>query len=141
MSKEIFILTIKDGQAFFNNRGHWESWVQIQKPGQYVLRQPTSLTDIRGINQNNLYWKRNQEISDKTGYTKEEVHEYIMYMTGNFYESTIFGEIIPCRTSSTQLNKTEFSKLFDKQKDIADQYNDGLPEEAQIKLTTTGEET
>jgi len=104
------------------------------------MRPPTSLNDERGINQNNLYWKRNQELSDATGYSTEELHVYIMKSCGFLKETTVFGEPITLRLSSTKLKKSEFSQLMKKQDEICNQYNQmsvGEPDRVWLTLTTT----
>ena len=134
---ELFIGTITDGQWRFNNRAHWESWLRLKKNGQYILRPPTGMHDDRSINQNALLWRRHSQLSDATGYTKEEIHDYCMYQSGYVKESEIFGKQILSRISSTKLSVNEFSKLFKMQDEICAQINDGLPIESKLILAAT----
>ena len=135
---ELFIGTIKDHKWVFNNRAHWQSWLDLKRDGQYILRPPTPLKDTRSVNANALYWLRNTQLSEATGYTKNEIHEYVMTQSGYFKETAVFDKIILMRESSAKLSTHEFSKLFDIQNEIQDQINDGMPDGTKLMLASVG---
>jgi len=134
---EIFIGEIRSGIWKFINPDHFKKWCQSKNDGKYQFPEPTNVNDKRNINQNRLLWKRSHELSNATGYTANEIHSFIMESAGFLHEKTIFGKIIVDRISSTELNKSEFSRLFKEQDKIAYDLNDGLPVESWLKLTTT----
>jgi len=140
LSKEIFIGEIKDGQWFWVHPGHWSGFIKTKKPGKYMLRPPVTAKGLRNIGQNNLYWKRNSELSDATGYESAELHEYFMKVCGFIKDSTVKGVSIQIRLSSTELSESEFSELFKKQDEMANEFNrmsEGEPDRVWLSLTTT----
>ena len=134
---EQFIGTIKNHVWTFNNREHWQSFLNTKPDGEYVLRPPTNLKGKRRIEQNNLYWKRNDEISQHTGYMSTYLHILFMQMAGFLKEEIIFGTPISARMSSTELTIPEFSQLMKQQDKVVSEINDGIPIESWIRLTTT----
>ena len=135
---ELFIGVITDNHEWkWETPDHWRSFLKTKKPGKYVLRQPTSFKDGRGLNQNALLWARTHQLSDATGYTPAEIHSYIMELAGFIQEKEIFGKIIIDRISSTELSKVEFSKLFIEQDKICNDLNDGRDPESWMALIST----
>lgn len=140
MSKEIFIGEIKDGQWYWVHPGHWKEYIKTKKNGKYMLRPPTIAKGIRNIGQNNLYWKRNDELADALGYTSEELHEYFMKKCGFIKDSVVFNEPIQVRISSTELSESEFSDLFREQDNTCIEYNrmsEGEEDRAWLTLSTS----
>lgn len=140
LSKEIFVGEIKNGQWFWVHPGHWKSWLKTKKDGKYTLRPPTSLKGQRNIGQNNLYWLRNSQLEDVTGYESWKLHAYFMKISGFIKDFTVNGEPIQDRISSTELSESEFSVLFKKQDEMCNEYNrmsEGEPDRVWLTLTTT----
>ena len=134
---EIFTGTIKNGVWYFDNPKHFAGWCMRKRDGQYIWREPTPLSDSRGLNQNSLYWKRNAELAQATGYAPDELHEWIVTDCGFVHEVIILGKPRIVRDSSRDLSKIEFSELMRKQDEIANEYNRDLPASAWVILTTT----
>jgi hypothetical protein len=101
--RNIDILTncITTLQSLFMGGGTWEVVIREYKKS-------------RSDRQNNMYWGWLKIISDETGYTTEELHEY---MKGNFWgyrEAEIFGEKRMIPKSTTKLSTKEFNEYLDK---------------------------
>jgi len=105
-----FIVTITDGKIGFKSTYHrslFDRFVRSFKDGQYRL----SIEDIkekRSYQQNRYYWLYLGIVSEDTGYTPEELHEWARskFLTKQVVE--IFGNKVRSRTSTTKLSKGEF---------------------------------
>lgn len=73
----------------------------------------------RTLDQNSLYWKRNEVLSDYTGYEKEEVHEIVMKRAGFGRFRSIGTEFFWTRKSSAGLDTKDFSKLMETQNELS----------------------
>lgn len=134
---EIFSGSITNGVWKFDNPSHFIEWCKKKPSGEYLFREPTSLSDSRRLNQNALYWKRNDQLASAIGYTPDEIHEWIVTDCGFLHEVEILGKPRIVRDSSRDLTKIEFSELMKKQDEIANEYNRDLPQSARVILVTT----
>lgn len=89
----------------------------------------------RTPDQNKLYWKRNEEISAETGYSKESLHE-------GFMERAEYGKRIKARhanyffrSSSRDLDTAQFSVLMGYQDELAQFLNEDREPDQMIRLT------
>lgn len=89
----------------------------------------------RSLPQNSLYWKRNEELSSETGYSKEALHEQFMARAG-------YGKRIKYptaeyffRVSSTELDTKQFSQLMGYQDELAAFLNEDREPDQMIRLT------
>ena len=71
------------------------------------------LVKKRSIGQNNLYWKQLACLSQETGHTKEELHEYFSLRYLPWFTSEVMGRDISMRKSTKNLTTSEFSDYLD----------------------------
>ncbi len=90
---------------------------------------------IRTSDQNRLYWKRNEELSLETGYSKEALHEGFM-ARGEFGKRVVVKDAeYFFRSSSRDLDTTQVSKLMSFQDEMALFLNEGREPDEYIHLT------
>ena len=70
--------TIKKGNLILNNKQQFQEQL-IQFEGKEVVIKITERNNNRTKDQNSLFWKWVEIISNETGYTKEETKELISY--------------------------------------------------------------
>tara|TARA_R110002167_G_scaffold12911_3_gene54725 strand:+ start:2809 stop:3192 length:384 start_codon:yes stop_codon:yes gene_type:complete len=70
--------TIKKGNLILNNKQQFQEQL-IQFEGKEVVIKITERNKNRTKDQNSLFWKWVEIISNETGYTKEETKELISY--------------------------------------------------------------
>lgn len=82
----------------------------------------------RSNNQNALYWKWVQILSDELGYTKDELHEAMKSkFLGKEQRKTIFGDEYLALKSTSRLKKDEFSEYMMKVEQLALMHDIKLP--------------
>jgi len=90
----------------------------------------------RSIDQNKCYWKRNEELSSETGYSKEALHEGFMERAGYGKRLKVKTAEYFFRSSSRDLDTKQFSELMKYQDELAEFLNDGREPENFLQLTT-----
>ena len=104
--------TIKNGKLILNNERRFNDNLNIFEGEEIEIRIKVR-TNNRTIQQNSLYWKWINIMSEETGFTKEEMHELIKY---KFLKRTSINnngvEEVKLK-STTSLTVKEFTKLMD----------------------------
>ena len=104
--------TIKNGKLILNNERRFNDNLNIFEGEEIEIRIKVR-TNNRTIEQNSLYWKWINIMSEETGFTKEEMHELIKY---KFLKRTSINnngvEEVKLK-STTSLTVKEFTKLMD----------------------------
>ena len=70
--------TIKNGKLILNNERRFNDNLNIFEGEEIEIRIKVR-TNNRTTEQNSLYWKWINIMSEETGFTKEEMHELIKY--------------------------------------------------------------
>ena len=70
--------TIKRGKLILNNKKQFQDQL-VEFEGKDVVIKITERNNNRTKDQNSLFWKWIEIISNETGYTKEETKELIQY--------------------------------------------------------------
>jgi hypothetical protein len=89
----------------------------------------------RTPDQNKLYWKRNEELSSETGYSKEALHEQFMARAGYGRRVKYGTADYFFRVSSTELDTKQFSVLMGYQDELAAFLNEDRESDQMIRLT------
>ena len=111
----------------------------ISEDGKYIIDIKPLTEDIRNLQQNKLYYKRCTELSNHTGHSVKEIHDFTMVEAG-YIDKMIVGKMSHfVRQSSTVLTVKEFVELIHAQDRIARSINDDLPPESWLRLTEPGE--
>ena len=104
--------TIKNVKLILNNERTFNDNLNIFEGEEIEIRIKVR-TNNRTIEQNSLYWKWINIMSEETGFTKEEMHELIKY---KFLKRTSINnngvEEVKLK-STTSLTVKEFTKLMD----------------------------
>lgn len=104
--------TIKNGKLILNNERRFNDNLNIFEGEEIEIRIKVR-TNNRTTEQNSLYWKWINIMSEETGFTKEEMHELIKY---KFLKRTSINnngvEEVKLK-STTSLTVKEFTKLMD----------------------------
>ena len=104
--------TIKNGKLILNNERRFNDNLNIFEGEEIEIRIKVR-TNNRSNEQNSLYWKWINIMSEETGFTKEEMHELIKY---KFLKRTSINnngvEEVKLK-STTTLTVKEFTKLMD----------------------------
>lgn len=104
--------TIKNGKLILNNERRFNDNLNIFEGEEVEIRIKVR-TNNRTTEQNSLYWKWINIMSEETGFTKEEMHELIKY---KFLKRTSINnngvEEVKLK-STTTLTVKEFTKLMD----------------------------
>ena len=98
------------------------SYLERLRDGEYIL-EIVKTKNQRTAAQNRLYWKWLSLISDYTGYTKEEMHEY--FKQEYLPSKEVLGKQIP--KSTTDLDTKGFTDYLKKIEQMTKQYNIKLP--------------
>jgi|TARA_R100000084_G_scaffold70667_1_gene31317 hypothetical protein len=104
--------TIKNGKLILNNERRFNDNLNIFEGEEIEIRIKVR-TNNRTTEQNSLYWKWINIMSEETGFTKEEMHELVKY---KFLKRTSINnngvEEVKLK-STTSLTVKEFTKLMD----------------------------
>ena len=104
--------TVKNGKLILNNERRFNDNFNIFEGEEIEIRIKVR-TNNRSNEQNSLYWKWINIMSEETGFTKEEMHELIKY---KFLKRTSINnngvEEVKLK-STTTLTVKEFTKLMD----------------------------
>jgi hypothetical protein len=104
--------TVKNGKLILNNERRFNDNLNIFEGEEIEIRIKVR-TNNRSNEQNSLYWKWINIMSEETGFTKEEMHELIKY---KFLKRTSINnngvEEVKLK-STTSLTVKEFTKLMD----------------------------
>lgn len=116
----------------------WKRWKLNAKPGTYMFS-PRKEGLPRKLNQNNLYWLRNEVLCSQPeiDISKDGLHEWLMVESGYGVKKEFKGRSIFDRESSTQLTVEEFSRLMQEQDKLAIFCNEGRDPEHYIELPTS----
>lgn len=68
----------------------------------------------RSIDQNRLYWMWLRCLSDETGHTENELHDYFKQAFIGGHYRRIFGVRVTSPATTTTLNTAEFTQYLDK---------------------------
>lgn len=99
--------TIKNKEIVWYNPSSYEEGVEIFE-GKMVEVNINLPKSKRSIDQNSIYWKVLTIISEYTGHTKEELHEFFIekFLSDKI---EVFGEEVTARKSTTKLTVKEFT--------------------------------
>ena len=104
--------TVKNGKLILNNERRFNDNLNIFEGEEIEIRIKVR-TNNRSNEQNSLYWKWINIMSEETGFTKEEMHELVKY---KFLKRTSINnngvEEVKLK-STTSLTVKEFTKLMD----------------------------
>ena len=104
--------TVKNGKLILNNERRFNDNLNIFEGEEIEIRIKVR-TNNRSNEQNSLYWKWINIMSEETGFTKEEMHELIKY---KFLKRTSINnngiEEVKLK-STTTLTVKEFTKLME----------------------------
>ena len=104
--------TVKNGKLILNNERRFNDNLNIFEGEEIEIRIKVR-TNNRSNEQNSLYWKWINIMSEEIGFTKEEMHELIKY---KFLKRTSINnngvEEVKLK-STTTLTVKEFTKLMD----------------------------
>lgn len=104
----LFIITKKEDKII---SGALKKYIGQLQNGKYSVTikrwRPT-----RSNAQNNYYWMYLKIVSDDSGHTSDELHEYFKRKFLKAERKTILGEEIRLPGSSTNLNKLEFGEYI-----------------------------
>ena len=109
-----FHIKIKEGKIYFKSEHHkelFDKYIAQFKDGQYRLT-VESVKEKRSEQQHKYYWLYLGVISDLTGYTRDEIHEWAKgkFLTRDIKE--MFGSKVRIKTSTTKLTKSEFTEYL-----------------------------
>tara|TARA_R100001443_G_scaffold23670_2_gene35889 strand:+ start:17375 stop:17758 length:384 start_codon:yes stop_codon:yes gene_type:complete len=104
--------TVKNGKLILNNERRFNDNLNIFEGEEIEIRIKVR-TNNRSNEQNSLYWKWINIMSEEIGFTKEEMHELVKY---KFLKRTSINnngiEEVKLK-STTTLTVKEFTKLMD----------------------------
>ena len=103
--------TVKKGKLILNNERAFKDKLHIFEGNEVEIRLRVR-SNNRSREQNSLYWKWINIMSEETGFTKEEMHELIKYkfLARNIVDDNGVEEVIV--KSTTTLTVKEFTKLM-----------------------------
>ena len=109
-----FIIELQNGKILWKSDNHkdmFNRWLGHFKDGQYRL-EVNSLKSKRSDEQNRYLWLYYEVVSEDTGYTPEEIHEWAKgkFLTRQIKE--LFGDKVRVKTSTTKLTKGQFSEYL-----------------------------
>lgn len=102
---------VKEGKLILNNRRNFMDQLQ-QFEGKDVEVRIRQRSEKRTKEQNSLYWKWIEVLSNETGFTKDEMHELIKYkyLKRNIINSEGVEEVVI--KSTTTMTTKEFSQFM-----------------------------
>jgi hypothetical protein len=126
-----FIIEILNGEIKWKSDHHRDlflRFVQQFSDGKYRLDINT-IKSIRSLEQNNYYWFYLGVVSDDTGYTPEEVHEWAKgkFITKEIKE--VFGDLVRIKGTTTNQSRGEFAEYLMK---IAQETGIQLPDTSEF---------
>jgi len=101
---------ILKGKIVFDDKAKLIDSVAKMEDGLRVVVEIREAKDIRTNNQNRLWWKWMEIISNETGNEKSYIHDLLKYKF-LMREEVIDGDIHQSLKSTTTLTKKEFTKL------------------------------
>lgn len=114
MKLSTFHIQIKEGKIAFKSDAHKAMFERYltQFEGKDVFMEINEKKVTRSGQQNNYLWLYMNIISQETGYTPNEAHEYFKgkYLTEGIKE--VFGAKVRIKKSTTELTKGEFSNYL-----------------------------
>lgn len=103
---------VKDGKLTLNSQSKFDLYVgSLSGDIELVIKKAVK---TRSLDQNALYWLYLGVISDDTGHTAEEIHEYAKRLYLKPQILTLFGKNIKVPGTTTTLSKNEFSEYLSK---------------------------
>tara|TARA_R110002020_G_C16287613_1_gene772210 strand:+ start:1314 stop:1697 length:384 start_codon:yes stop_codon:yes gene_type:complete len=102
---------IKNGKLILNNRNHFNQQL-IELEGKEVVIKVIERNNNRTKDQNSLFWKWVEIISQETGYTKEETKELISYKFLKRERIDKSGYIETYLKGTSTLSKKEFTDFM-----------------------------
>lgn len=121
----------EDKPKIFNSKDYSAFFDSLQNGEEFEIT-VTKVKDIRSHKMNNLYWWWLSIISDNSGYTKKELHNY--FKEELLCEEKIVNEktILDCKSTS-ELTNQEYVKYLNEVNRIATQhFNCFLPDQDSI---------
>lgn len=119
----------------------WQRWKLANRgeADKWFMFSPRKEGPPRKLNQNNLYWVRNEVLScqPEVSLSKDGVHEWLMREAGYGTQKTLKGRTIFDRESSADLTVEEFSRLMKEQDKLAEYCNEGREPQHYCELPTT----
>lgn len=114
MKIESFIVHINDGKIEWKSDHHedlFRKYLRQFADGKYRL-EIKKVSNKRSLQQNRYYWLYLTMIAEETGYTKDEVHEWVKgrFLTKGIKE--IFGDKTRVRASTADRTKGQFIELL-----------------------------
>tara|TARA_R110000744_G_scaffold103128_1_gene197851 strand:+ start:354 stop:737 length:384 start_codon:yes stop_codon:yes gene_type:complete len=103
--------TIKNGKLILNNRNQYNQQL-IELEGKEVVIKIVERGNRRTNDQNSLFWKWVEIISNETGYTKEETKELISYKFLKRERVDEEGYTETYLRGTSTLNKKEFNNFM-----------------------------
>lgn len=124
-----FNLKIHEGKLSFSSETHKALFNQFLKDNEGKIVQVTKYVPIRTTTQNRFMWAYLSLIEAETGNNANELHEYFKRTLLPPKWIKVLGKEIKIPTSTTDLNKQEFSEYLDK---ICAESGVPIPSEADI---------
>ena len=103
--------TIKRGKLILNNKKQFQDQL-VEFEGKDVVIKITERNNNRTKDQNSLFWKWIEIISNETGYTKEETKELIQYKFLKRERIDEKGYTETYLRGTSTLNKKEFNDFM-----------------------------
>ena len=103
--------TIKRGKLILNNKKQFQDQL-VEFEGKDVVIKITERNNNRTKDQNSLFWKWIEIISNETGYTKEETKELIQYKFLKRERVDEEGYTETYLRGTSTLNKKEFNDFM-----------------------------
>tara|TARA_R110000822_G_scaffold60748_2_gene151013 strand:+ start:134 stop:517 length:384 start_codon:yes stop_codon:yes gene_type:complete len=103
--------TIKRGKLILNNKKQFQDQL-VEFEGKDVVIKITERNNNRTKDQNSLFWKWIEIISNETGYTKEETKELIQYKFLKRERIDEEGYTETYLRGTSTLNKKEFNDFM-----------------------------
>ena len=103
--------TIKKGNLILNNKQQFKDQL-VELEGKEVVIKITERNNNRTKDQNSLFWKWVEIISNETGYTKEETKELISYKFLKRERVDEEGYTETYLRGTSTLNKKEFNDFM-----------------------------
>jgi len=126
MENKRFTLTAENRAEVMPRIGDYLRVLKIDKPVSVVI---SERKETRRSQQNRLMWKWFTIIGDEIGYTRQEVHDLLIYDVLGMITKTIHGKEIETLASTHDLPVGDFADFLTRVKRFADNLNIRLPED------------